>query len=118
MIVMRLNAGAPWTRQTVVFDEDVLCRVRQELSVSSRTVVRSVGVSYSTILQVLHENHMILYHARKVHVIGKRDYMSHVTFCKWFFQENVHQNFTFTVLFTDEAHFARDGIFNRRNSHV
>ncbi|KAJ8875658.1 hypothetical protein PR048_023555 [Dryococelus australis] len=84
-IVTRGNAGTSRTRQTAAFDEDVLRRVRQEQSVSSRAVRRGVGVRHSTILQIL---------------------------------KNVRPNFASTVLFTDEVHFARDDILNKRNSHI
>nr|CAD7393258.1 unnamed protein product [Timema cristinae] len=61
-------------RRTPEFYEEMLYRVRQEPSIISRAVSRALGVSPSTILQVLHEDGMEPYHARKVRVISERVY--------------------------------------------
>ncbi|KAJ8876385.1 hypothetical protein PR048_020830 [Dryococelus australis] len=101
-------------------DENTFRRVWQKQSVSSRAMGLCVYVGSTTVLRVLHEKCMHLYHVRKFRVLSECDYMPHVTFCEWFRQgNNVRPNFTSTdCTLHRRAHFTRDGRFNRRNSPV
>ena len=57
------------------------------------------------------------YHLQRMHAQNAADYPLRVDFCRWFLQQRaITPNFSENVLFTDEAIFLKDGIFNLYNS--
>ena len=55
----------------------------------------------------------------RVHALMPADYPSRMHFCNWYLNQIILQaDFANTVLFTDEACFTRERIYNSRNSHV
>lgn len=74
-----------------------------------------MGVAHSTVReQQLHTKH-----PHEVHALTPADFAHRVVFSQWLLQSCVFDlRFPYYVLFTDEACFTRDGMFNRRNIHV
>lgn len=100
-------------------DDAVLAIVEETPTVSTREIARRLQVSQNMVWRILRENVYHPFHYRKEHVIHAGDPELRERFCEWLL-ECVQQdrNFTRNVLWTDEATFTREGVFNTRNSHV
>jgi hypothetical protein len=56
---------------------------------------------------------------QRVQGLGLADFPAREAFCKWFVHQCALDSFFISsILFTDEAAFARNGIINFHNSHV
>ena len=54
-----------------------------------------------------------------MHLLNKDDFVPRLVFSRWYLEmRSRNPRFLDTVLFTDEATFTREGMFNSRNSHV
>ena len=58
---------------------------------------------------------MNLYHNQCIQHLEPADKCSRMELCHWI---NSNPHMILNILFTDEAHFTRDGVNNRRNSHL
>lgn len=113
------NCGATRTVRNEVNDAEVLDRIDDNPSTSSRAISRDMNLSYSSVWRIAHEHQLYPFHLQKVMALTDEDYVIRVNFCEWFLQMYQRSNdFPRYVLFTDEAYFSRDGYFNSRNSHV
>lgn len=113
------DTGVARTVRTVEFEEEVLQRVADEPSNSTRHIAKAMNTSNASVWRVLHEQQLYPYHFQKVQGLTAADYHPRVQFCQWLLHQIAAQpNFLRYVLWTDEASFTRDGIFNSRNSHV
>lgn len=79
---------------------------------------RDLGIQYVSIYRVLkkHKYHPFSY--QLVQHLKPGDYERRVFFCEWLLikcQEN--ENFLKNVIWSDEAKFTKNGLFNRHNSH-
>ena len=89
------------------------------LSLSTRAINQQVGFSHTTVLKILPENKMILYHLRRAQELQPEDYPHGKTFSESYLQQiAVDNTFATFVLFTDEATFTKEGPFNKHNAHV
>lgn len=101
------------------FDEDVLAHFAVDPTTSTRRVARTLGVSHASVWRVLHEERMHPYHLQKVQHLKNTDFQPRLDFCRWLInRRNLRRSFSDHILYTDEASFGRDGIFNSRNSHI
>lgn len=99
-------------------EEPILQHVANNPSTSVRAVAARCGVSRSTVQRVLSDDEQHPYHFQRVHSLKPADYLPRVEFCKWFLQKMETQpDFPNLVLFSDEATFTREGVFNSHNSH-
>jgi len=113
------DTGVAQTVRTVEFEEEVLQRVAEEPSSSTRHIAKAMNTSNASVWRVLHEQQLYPYHFQKVQGLTAADYHPRVQFCQWLLHQIAAQpNFLRYVLWTDEASFTRDGIFNSGNSHV
>lgn len=118
-VVNRHNCGATRTRRTVDFEEEVLERVAENPSTSSRAIAHEMGVNHVSVWEVLHEQQLHPYHPQKVQAMVQADFPRRVEFCQEFLRRcNEDPEFQVNVLFSDEASFTKEGIFNSRNSHI
>nr|CAH7734088.1 unnamed protein product [Callosobruchus chinensis] len=98
----RNNAGRPRTTRTVRIEEAILNNILERPSLSTRTIGKSINVSNNIVWRVLREQ---MLHPYK--------------FCNWFIEKcREDRNFSKCILYTDEAKFTREGIYNSRNSHI
>ncbi|CAH1957620.1 unnamed protein product [Acanthoscelides obtectus] len=112
------SAGARYPH-AVFHIEEVLQRVAYEPSSSTRYITEDMNTSIASVWRVLHEQQLYPYHFQKVQGLSAADYHRRVQFCLWLLHQIAAQpNFLRYVLWTDEASFTRDGIFNSRNGHV
>lgn len=116
--VNRTDAGRPRYGRTPHVEEDILAEIEHNPQTSSRAVGQRFNASQQTVLRVLHDYHYHPYHYRKVQALLPNDYPQHVAFAQWFqLQTAMDPNFPSSVLFTDEATFTQDGVFNLHNRH-
>ena len=77
------------------------------------------GVHHSTVWRILHEDWMYPYHLQRVQVLKPEDLPRCVRFCQWCLEQCIqHPQFLWKLLFTDEAKFTQDRIFNFHNMHI
>ena len=87
--------------------------------VSTRDIARHFHVSHVTVWRIMQEMLLRPYHLERVHALTPADYPSRMHFCNWYLNQTILQtDYANCVLFTDEAYFTRERIYNSRNSHV
>lgn len=117
--VNRINCGAQRNLRTPRFEEEVLHRCEENPRTSTRAIAHAMGTNHMSVWQVLHEQQLHPYHPQRVQAMGPADFAPRVEFCRWYLQRCLEEpRFPRMILFSDEATFTRDGIFNCRNSHV
>lgn len=105
--------------RNVDFEENVLQTFEENPSTSTRVVSQELGCSNSSVWRVVHCEGLHPYKLQKVQALNPRDYPRRVECSRWFLNKEIENPmFLEQVLFTDEASFTREGIFNSRNSHV
>lgn len=113
------DTGRIRTRRTVEFEEEVLQRFETDPSTSTRVVGQELEAPHSVVWQVVKEQQLYPYHPQRVLAITPADYRPRMEFSTWFLQQtNQRPEFPSIILFTDEATFTREGIYNYRNSHI
>jgi len=55
------------------------------------------------------------YHIQRIQHLEPTDMCSQLELCRWI---NSNPHMIRNILFTDEAHFTRDGVNNTNNSHL
>lgn len=115
----RHTAGRPTYVRSPSLEETILNIVNERPSLSTRGISRLVGVSHQTVIRILHDNRLHPFHFQRVQALNPADYQLRLNFCQWVVQQYALQSdFIADILFTDEATFTREGIFNAHNLHV
>lgn len=86
---------------------------------SIRAAANDLDIPYCRIQKVLKENKYHDFKFHSVQALFENDYLPRITFCENFItkiQEDA--DFLKRVIWTDEAKFSEEGIFNRKNLHV
>ena len=92
--------------------------VENNPSVSTQDIARHFHMSHVTVWGILQEI-LRSYHLERVHALTPADYPSLMHFCNWNLNQTILQaDFANCVLFTDEACFTHERIYNSCNSHV
>lgn len=113
------DRGRRRTTRIPDLEEEILDRVTEQPSISTRAVANEVGVDHSTVWRVLREQQLHPYHPQKVQALHPTDFAPRLVFSEWLVQCCLRDpQFHAAILFTDEACFTRDGVVNSRNSHV
>lgn len=100
-------------------EDEVLNRVREDPEISSRKLANEAGVSKTTVLNILHKNKFHPYHFNKVQGLEHNDYAARQDFCRYLLNSDIEQyHFFKKILWTDEAIFTRQGVFNLHNMHM
>lgn len=110
--------GRP-ARITPEVEDMVLEAVQLSPGTSTRRIATQVPVlSHSSVWRILHRNLLYPYHLQRVQCLNDADFLPRVMFCQWMQQQAVvNPRFACNILFTDEAGFTRDGVFNYHNTH-
>nr|CAI5825460.1 unnamed protein product [Callosobruchus analis] len=117
--IKRNNAGRQRTTRTVRIKEVILNNLLERPSLSSRTIGKSIIVSNSIVWRVLREQILHPYEFTQVQALEPKDYPLRLQFRNWFSEKcRADRNFSKCILYTDEAKFTREGIYNSRNSHI
>ena len=114
----RVNAGRPANR--LFADEDrIVHHFERNPRDSTRHASRLLGTNnHMAVWRVLRQNNFHPFHFQRVQGLLEADFAPRLQFSNWFLrQEEEHENFAKRILFTDEAFFCRDGVFNIHNSH-
>lgn len=115
----RTSEGRPRSTCSVVMEESVLDAVETNPSTSIRAVASALRVSRCSVQRVLNGELLHAFHLQRVQVLLPDDHPARVRFVQWYLQQSVQDvNFPAYVLFTDEATFNRDGVFNQHNAHL
>lgn len=117
--VNRRDTGRDREVRTPEFEEAILEIIDEDPSTSTRCIAAQLGASNRLVWQVLHDNRYYPYHLQRVQALLERDFVPRVEFSNWLLSEWDHdREFAKIIIFTDEAHFTRDGIFNFHNNHL
>ena len=96
----------------------VLAYFTANTTASLREAEQDLGLCKSIIHKILlkHKWHPFKY--TQVQHLRNSDYGRRVIFCEWILTKiEEHQNFTETIIWTDEAKFMKNGLYNKHNSH-
>lgn len=113
------NSGRPRSVCTPEVEVAILARVEQNPETSLRRISAEVGISNPLVWRILHEQQLQPYHVQRVQALNPPDHQARLVFCRWFLRNDAEDhNFLANILFTDEAGFTRNGVFNFHNTHV
>ncbi|GFT04312.1 uncharacterized protein TNCV_1928731 [Trichonephila clavipes] len=107
------------TARTPAVEQNVLQHVEKNPRTSTRSVANSVEVSHCSVWRILREQDMHPFHVQRVQTQQPEDYAPRVAFAQWYLGKcATNPLFPDEVLFSDEASFKREGIFNTHNDHI
>lgn len=115
--VTRPDAG----RQRVHFEQEqeILQYFEVNPQASCRSCADNLGnVSHVAVWNVLRSHELHPFRYQRVQGLLPEDYPHRVNFCRWYLDKiRYNRHFPSSILFTDEATFTREGIFNHQNWH-
>lgn len=115
----RSNVGRPRLSRTPSMEQNVLDIVGSNPSTSVRNIAAAIRGSRSTVHRVLRLEGLHPYHLQRVPSLLPTDYPARKSFASWYLDQcRLDPHFPSKVLFTDEAYFTRDGVFNHHNMHL
>ncbi|GBM07348.1 hypothetical protein AVEN_187887-1 [Araneus ventricosus] len=99
--------------------EDVLAYTLAHPQSSTKMISENCGISKSSVRTILNESGAHPYRSTPVQGLLPRDAKRHYTWCN-FVMNNLedHPTFLADIIWTDEASFSRNGMFNRQNVHT
>lgn len=107
------------TARTADVEQNVLQHVQGNPRTSTRSVANAVGVSHCSVWRILREEDMHPFHVQRVQTQQPEDYALRIAFAQWYLGKCATSPlFPAEVLFSDEASFTREGIFNTHNDHI
>ena len=115
---LRVNAGRPANR--VFVDEDLIVQhfERNPRNNTRRTSTRFENINHMTVWRVLRQNNFHPFLFQREQGLLEADFAPRLQFSQWILRkQEEHKLFADRILFTDEAFFCRDGVFNIHNSH-
>lgn len=114
-----VDCGAPRIARNVENEENVLEAVEQNPAISTRRLANQLGnTNHVNVWRILREYQLYPYHLQRVQGLSEADFLPRLQYCQWFRQRTAeNRQFISFVLFTDEASFTRNGIFNFHNEH-
>lgn len=111
---MPVRAGRP----LLDVDDEVLAAMEEDPSTSVRQISRNTGLARTTVHRALRRQQLHPFHIQRVQALLPQDYPPRLHFCREMLQLSRRDpNFFQHVLWTDEAHVGRLGIFNIHNLH-
>jgi len=109
-------------RQTVINEENTITVLAYFHALPSNSIfdaVRDLGLGYSSIQKILKRNNFFPYKIDIVQFLKDTDFQRRIQFCEWLLTKTQEDdNFLKTIIWSDESKFTKNGIFNRRNSHL
>ena len=92
---------------------NVLAYCEAYSTISTRELARELNISRESVRRILRKHDYKCYRFQLHQHLYDNDQERRLAYCHWF-RENAHLNNK--ILFTDESHFANNGIFNRHNT--
>lgn len=97
----------------------VLAGVASDPHISVRHVAQKAGTSATSAWRILHEQSYKAYHVSLHQCLTPPDFSKRLDFCNYFLNmDSEFPNFSDKVLWSDEAHFARNAQVNTHNCHM
>ncbi|CAK1590750.1 unnamed protein product [Parnassius mnemosyne] len=97
---------------------EVLRELRLDPGISQRQISRNLGITRSTVQQIIKRKKYHAYHVQRVQALAPGDYEPRVRFCREMLRYHREDpQFFNKVLWTDESNFRRMGVFNIHNLH-
>lgn len=113
------DRGRQRSGAVIEIEPEILDVVAEEPNISIRRLALRMGVSTFIVWRTLREQGLHPYHIQRVQALEPGDPPRRLAFCHWLRAILQQQpNFLNNVIFTDEAGFTRDGIFNSQNTHI
>jgi len=113
----RMNAGRPANR-LFANEELIVENFERNPRNSTRQASRRLGINHMAVWRILRQNNFHPFHFQRVQGLLEADFAPRLQFSRWVLRaEEAEEYFAKRILFTDEAFFCRDGIFNIHNSH-
>lgn len=113
------DTGRDRSIRSVELEDDILQQIEETPTTSTRVIAQNFGCSKSTAWRILHDEKLHPFKLQKVQALNPQDFPHRVECSRWFLTKDIEEpGFLENVLFTDEASFTREGIFNHRTSHV
>ncbi|GFW50948.1 DUF4817 domain-containing protein [Trichonephila clavipes] len=101
------------TARTELNEEIVLDMVETTPSLSTRGIANEIGISYNSVWSILDDSALHPFNYQRVQSLKECDFAPRLAFSQWYLQQRIaNPFFAASVLFTDEASFSREGIFN------
>lgn len=113
----RNEGGRPMDAANV--EDRVLDYVYDNPTTSTRAAAAALGLpNHMTVFNILNRNDLHPYRYQRVQALNPGDFLHREQFCRWLLdQVRENGNFASNILFTDEATFSREGVFNHQNLH-
>jgi len=112
------DSGRPRSISTPEVEEEILAIVQENPGTSIRRIAAQIDISPRLIWRTLKEQLLYPYHIQRVQTLNPPDFRARLEFCRWILRKQARNvNLIANILFTDEAGFTRDGIFNFHNTH-
>lgn len=119
VLITTPRLGRPRNIRTPQVEEAVLEAVEEDPEISTRRLGLQLGLRQSSVWRILHDQQLHPYHHTRVQELLPRDFQPRVDFAQWLLQKHRRDNtFLEKILWTDEATFTRNGVFNTRNRHT
>ena len=115
----RHDVRRPQSTLMVTQTDAVLRKVDDELGVRSRVLARQLHSSKSSVYRLLRSEGLHPFRFKSVQGLKPNDCQKRMGFCEWLLQQQSIDNASIAhILWTDEACFTRDAVFNHHNSHM
>lgn len=115
----KIDSGRQRNDDSFQKEEKILDCIKKNPSTSTRRISNEVAFSKSIVSRILNKNGLYPYHLQRVQSLLPRDFDSRVNFSQWLLERCDHDPlFLSSIMFTDEAGFNQDGIFNFHNKHI
>jgi hypothetical protein len=114
-----IEGGRPRTARTLQQEQRIFAHVAAKPVTRTRRISSAEGVHRSTASRILHQDRLYPYHLQRVQGLKPEDLPGRVRFCQLCLEQCTrHPQFLWKLMFTDEAMFTRNGIFNFHNVHI
>lgn len=111
------NKNKPLVDNEVV-EVNVLAYFSAYPEASISQAITNLRYSYGTIHRILKKHKWKPFSFTLVHHLKEGDLVRRMNFCEWFLVKTQEDNnFLKDIIWVDEAKFAKNGMFNRHNSH-
>lgn len=100
-------------------EERILEHFHENPRDSTRSAAQRLGIrNHTTVWRALHRQRSHPYHFQRVQGLLPTDFAPRLQFATWLLEQRERdRSFSSHILFTDEAYFTRDGVFNMHNNH-
>lgn len=96
-------------------EQNIINMVNNNPELSTRRISYAFNVPHTSVWRRLKKHRLHPYHIQEVQRLETGDEIPKINFSRWIL---LNRRIVRRCIFTDEAQFIRDGVFNLRNSHI